>query len=282
MKLANLRAIALRAGSKVPDINYHPHGFKDHVDYMTALSYGGNVGIVINASGLWCVDVDVASGGSLEAVEEVFGQLPTTWESRTPGKNGIRGRHFYFRAPADAPFKARLAFLKGVDVNVNYLVAPPSQNANGLYEWVNHPNATPLADAPPGMIRALTQSIEPPSTSPSTTSTTELWLGAGAGRWNQLRKIAGTLRRLGLSAKTIEGCLNLIVENHCEYDETVSPAKIRQLAAFLKTKPTNIEPSDSFDKYYAKIRMKLGDDEVEVLSKHVLSFQQKGYKVVKK
>ena len=89
------------------------------------------------------LDIDPRNGGSFDALEDVFGPLPTTltcWSGRGDG-----GRHLYYRRPAGELVSTRLPV--GVDLKANgYLIVPPSIHpATGEpYTWNQHP----VADLP--------------------------------------------------------------------------------------------------------------------------------------
>jgi len=101
----------------------------------------------------------------LAHLQEMFGELPHTWRSRTPSG----GMHLWFRQP-DRPMTNRVHFKipdgrggqtkSGLDVRTNggAIAAPPSRKTNGAYVWVADPCDTELADAPAWLIEL----IDPP------------------------------------------------------------------------------------------------------------------------
>jgi hypothetical protein len=97
------------------------HGYKDASatpDGIAKLWFGNetaNVALATGApSGVFGLDVDVKSVNgreTLAVLEDEFGQLPKTWESRTPSG----GAHLFFRQP-DRPLRNRVNFRPGLDV----------------------------------------------------------------------------------------------------------------------------------------------------------------------
>jgi hypothetical protein len=94
-----------------------------------------NIGIATGeGSGIWVFDIDGDEGeAELRKLEAEHGALPVTVEVIT-GK----GRHLYFRWPADREVRGRIAVGPGIDVRGNggYVLAPPSIHPNGrVYTW---------------------------------------------------------------------------------------------------------------------------------------------------
>lgn len=111
-----------------------------------------NVAIVTGGqSGLVVFDVDSDKGGdaSLAAVEERFGETPTTPTVRTGGG----GLHFYCSHPgATIANGSALAGYPGLDLRADggYVIAPPSNHrSGGTYRWdASLPSDLPLAAVP--------------------------------------------------------------------------------------------------------------------------------------
>jgi len=122
-----------------------------------------NVGIR-TGQGVFVLDVDGADGeASLQALEVRCGPLPETVESTTG-----RGRHLYFRHPAEVTVKNSAAQLgPGLDVRGDggYIVAPPSFHPNGnRYGWRDghRIDRRPIADAPPWLLDLVQRRVSPP------------------------------------------------------------------------------------------------------------------------
>jgi hypothetical protein len=121
-----------------------------------------NVGVCTGAkAGLFVVGPDGPEGlAALADLERIHGALP-----RTPtAKTGSDGEHFYFRWPHGGTIVNRRNHL-GLPIDVRgeggYVVAPPSRNANGPYEWKVAPSECNVAEAPPWLLEWCRQG--PPS-----------------------------------------------------------------------------------------------------------------------
>jgi hypothetical protein len=131
-----------------------PHGCKDgSTDADTIAGWWerwptANVGICTGRqAGIFVVGPDGQAGiDALAELERQHGSLPRTPLART----GSGGCHLVFRFPAELIGNARNHRDLPIDIRGEggYIVAAPSRNANGLYEWVNDPDETDLADAP--------------------------------------------------------------------------------------------------------------------------------------
>lgn len=110
-----------------------------------------NIGIVCGAQshGLLVLDFDVGEDKdgmeTLKAWEVAHGALPDTSIAIT----GSGGRHYFYRTDR-TNIHPSVNHSLGVDVRTDgsYIVAPPSIHPNGdEYEWWEHPDDTPIADA---------------------------------------------------------------------------------------------------------------------------------------
>lgn len=139
----------------------HPltqHGVKDATnDPETVERYFGgeydtaNIGVATGEpSGVWHLDVDVVE--DLQKLEAIHGKLPPTWLYRTGGG----GLQYVFRWDERCKdFVNSVKFSGALDVRSTgtMAVAPPSKHASGgTYEWIRHPESTPLATAPQWLI----------------------------------------------------------------------------------------------------------------------------------
>lgn len=105
----------------------HPNAWQNtkHGDYdRERLSRASGVGVVLDNSGLAVIDIDPQNGGTLEAVEEKFGTLPSTFTVSTPSG----GIHLYFRLPAGVEPLTKIIgkLVEGVDFLCagSYVAAP--------------------------------------------------------------------------------------------------------------------------------------------------------------
>jgi hypothetical protein len=108
-----------------------------------------NIGIVTGEiSNLIVVDVDSKHGGddSIERLQQRFGSLPPTAESKTGGG----GRHLYFAHPGIL-CRNRAGLTQGIDLRGDggYVVAPPSVHPNGRrYTWAQGHSPAEISPAP--------------------------------------------------------------------------------------------------------------------------------------
>lgn len=169
-----------------------------------------NVGIACGArSGLVVLDVDPDHDGyySLRDLQEKYGDLPETPTIKTGGG----GEHFYFKHPG---FEIRNSAGKlgaGLDIRGDggYVVAAPSIHPNGnRYEWSIKPSQKPLAEMPAWMIELLQekQAASQPLQSGSIIN---------GSRNDSLAKLAGTMRRKGLSEEAIFAALKVFNLERC-------------------------------------------------------------------
>jgi hypothetical protein len=213
------------------------NGFKDATnDYVwwKAQSPESNWGLSTGPSRIIAVDLDLHKGGSLEAVESFTGALPETARAKTGGG----GMHLLFALPVGPPPPTRLNILKGVDIMAatGYIVLPPSIHPNGTqYAWERSPSEG-IAVAPQALIDFILTHKNVEKTN-FVENGEELFLGAGDGRWDKLRKFAGRMRTWGWAYESILIALQGFVDNQCEIDETISSTKIEDLARFVCRKP---------------------------------------------
>jgi hypothetical protein len=111
---------------------------------------GCNLGIVTGErSGVFVLDIDrkaVDGLTTLAELEDAHGQLPGTWEARTPSG----GLHLWFAYPTDRRVTNRASFAPALDIRGvgGFVVAPPSCSAAGLYRWSRAPHQADLSEAP--------------------------------------------------------------------------------------------------------------------------------------
>lgn len=181
---------------KHPHGIYAPHGLKNasiEPKVIEQWFQDGqcNIGVVTGrTSGFIVLDAD-----SEEAIEQCK-QLP-----KTPTAQTGRGRHFLFRYPdKSVRNKVKLSgFALDVRGDGGYIVAPPSRHANGKeYKWLVDPRAK-LADCPAWLLNGQS---EPERSTPKTSDI----IPAGK-RDNTLTSMAGSMRRKGMSEKSILAAL---------------------------------------------------------------------------
>lgn len=176
-----------------------------------------NLGILTGqGSGLLVLDVDGEDGkASLKALMDMHGTFPKTLCAKTGRtSNGRReGCHYYFRAPAGTLIRNSAGTLgKGLDIRAEggYVVAPPSLHSSGLlYEWLAPEQA--LADAPSWALAKLVEAKPAPAV-PATQGEAI----AEGGRNHALARLAGTMRRPGMTLEAIEAALLKENETRCK------------------------------------------------------------------
>ena len=90
---------------------------------------------------------------TLAGLEKENCPLPVTWLSETPSG----GRHYWFAMPEGAVPKNSVCFAPGLDTRGEggLVVAPPSRLPNGCYKWLVSPAASPLAETPQWLVKAI-------------------------------------------------------------------------------------------------------------------------------
>lgn len=221
----------IQPGGKAP---LTPNGFKDASNSVEQIIEWAqrwkdcNWAVAPAASDLIIVDLDTyKDAGVSDNFLARVGVLPKTREARSA--NG--GTHLYFIGPQ---VPSRNGIIKGVDVRSSngYVLLPPSVVNGKPYEWVYEETAK----APERLIDFLQQT--PSRDVLKETDSEELFLGAGDGRWEHLRIFAGRLRAWGWSQSSIEGALLVFADEQCEPDPSISKSKVRDLAKWICTKPT--------------------------------------------
>jgi putative DNA primase/helicase len=107
---------------------------------------------------LLVIDIDSADGErALQALEAVHGPLPETLCARSG-----RGRHLYFKLPADCGSVPGSAGKLGPDIDTRadggYIIAPPSVHASGArYEFIGEFDPARIAPAPAWLLALLTE-----------------------------------------------------------------------------------------------------------------------------
>ena len=169
-------------------------------------------------SGIWVLDIDREAAGfeTLAALEARHGALPDTATVITGGL----GEHRYFAYPAEeVPSRAGIA--PGLDTRGagGYVVAPPSRHESGRrYTWSlgYSPAEIRFAAAPTWLLELARRSDE----ATARTNGRPVDLGAElvivpGARNHQLTRLGGLLRRYGLNARALAGCLAAINAVHC-------------------------------------------------------------------
>ncbi|MFN8534678.1 MAG: bifunctional DNA primase/polymerase [Dehalococcoidia bacterium] len=195
------------------------------------LSPDANVAIGTGGD-LVVLDVDVRTGGfaSLDELEAKHGPLPKT----VAAASGSGGRHFYFKPPAGSKVASRQGFLPGLDLKGEggYVLAPPSRNGNGPYNWLEgqSPDDVDVAEMPPWLLQLLT-ARKPGSESPFANGR----IVPEGERHDALMRLGGSLRHHGFDAAEINDVLGLVNERRC--NPPLPECEVQDMARWLAAQP---------------------------------------------
>lgn len=103
--------------------------------------------------GLVVVDCDAYKPGHLDDLRSL-GELPGTLEVRTPGRDGVSGRHLFYRGEGRSTKVGKSIDIRA-GISLDYVILAPSTSTGGTYEVTNW---RPVAQAP---ARLLTISDKP-------------------------------------------------------------------------------------------------------------------------
>jgi len=162
-------------------------------------------------SGVFVLDFDGAEGES--AIREISERHGDDW-TRTLSVKTVRGAHFYFQYPVGAATRNSVSKLaKGLDVRGEggYAVVPPSVHPSGaIYRWAGTGEDAPIMPAPAWLLEMLTALAQPMSQTP------EVGGDIPEGQRNAtLAKLAGVMRRRGMTEHEIEPALLAVNTNRC-------------------------------------------------------------------
>ena len=237
-------------GSACQQPGKHPitrHGVNDattkneQIESWWANNPDANIGIATGSrSGIIVLDIDPRNGGnkSLKRLKEKLGGLPQTVTALTGGG----GRHFIFKYPSFAVRKdtSGKKFGGGVDVlsDGSIMVAPPSRHASGnRYRWKEGRSFRYLEPArlPKTWLCQLRTSSSAEKGNPTAQKDGEILEGQ---RNNSLTRLAGTLRRNGLSSETITAAL--FAENKAKCSPPLDRSEVAKIVASVtKYAPTS-------------------------------------------
>ncbi len=181
-----------------------------------------NIGIAAGqGSGLVVIDIDPRNGGvgSAKALAEKHGNFPHTLVARTGGG----GLHHMFSYPTNTSISKRV-LADGVDLvsDGGYVVVPPSRHFSGdVYRWQSgrSPVRVPLSDLPLWVL----EHRATPLYGPGEGFGVAQHIPQG-GRNDTFARIAGAMRRWGLSVRAIEAAL--IIHNYEVCDPPMSMREI--------------------------------------------------------
>ena len=162
--------------------------------------------------GIFVVDIDPGTGGddTLADLFKSYGEFPETPQVLTGGG----GVHYWFKMPDVNLTVSGGALGPGIDTRGNggYVIVPPSPHASGrtyIWEVTADLMDVPLADAPPWLIALLQEKKKEALPSASEPI-------AEGQRNATLTRVAGMLRRPGLSQIALEAALMAENEARCK------------------------------------------------------------------
>ncbi len=188
--------------------------------------------IAIPTAGLVVIDVDGPENGWLAEYPEQAAELASGCVAITPGG----GRHYYFRQPDGDAVRCQTGQLSSrVDVRAagGYVLVPPSMVGGKPYRWVEGlelDQPRERQQPPPSwLMEQLTTAATDSERSP------RVAIGNGdsnpipSGQRNAtLARLAGAMRRVGMSRAEIRAALNQA--NHDRCAPPLSPAEVERIA----------------------------------------------------
>ena len=214
---------------------YTQHGFKDattdtktirqwwtrHPDALIGLPTGEPTRLVV-------LDVDKKPDrdgeATLAALELQYGDLPSTYEARTPSG----GRHIYFTRPHDGLACSTDKLGAGLDIRGDggYVIYPPSRVNGAAYEWLK----TPGGGCPPMPQWLLEQARQPTSKGddrPLPASGDGRAIPEGSRNYTLFRR-ASSMRRAGFEEAAILAALQ--AENKARCRPPLPDAEVARIA----------------------------------------------------
>jgi len=204
-----------------------------------------NIGVATgSASGVVVIDVDPRNGGgrACAQLKRHLGPLPRTLTCLTGGG----GWHLYFRLPPGVEMKKKV-LAPGVELLGwgCYAVAPPSLHSSGRwYRWAVNLGPRDLAIASlPDSWRQFVSARDQGRSEPAATDGVAI---AEGSRNNELTRVAGQLRRAGLSEADMLAALRGVNERRCR--PPLDDGEVAQIAHNVAQYPAGAEPRDEGQK----------------------------------
>lgn len=219
----------------------------DHVKYSNAEKKGKledigkyfNVGLVIQASEEWCLDVESAAAlenlvNHLEENNLDAGILDKTYRDMS----GNGGCHFRFNAPFESQtfgLDASPFGLEDIEIkNTGLILMPPSVHPNGnQYEVLQ---ALPVQDAPDWLVdevQRLSQADEGTSRSGQNPVGDYLFIPENQGRNTFITKLKGALSGRGLKPELVDEVASLInTHEESPFEVPLPDAEVRKTTTY--------------------------------------------------
>ena len=206
------------------------------VQHLWEQTPDANIGIVAGTSRLLILDFDTAE--AVHRFNQTADADTLALISRAPSVRTGRGIHIYLEDPTGgySPSVGTNGDA-GIDIRagVSYVVAPPSNHANGTtYEWRREPNNPP---EPP--TAWLDSYIRNRYEKPARVYEDGDKIIKGS-RNNELASIAGSMRRRGLTEAAIRAAL--IVENETRVDPPLPTSEVEAIARSIASYPPGEVP----------------------------------------
>ena len=187
---------------------------KDKITEWWQANPDANIGLATGAqTGVWVLDIDAHKdgGSTIDALEAKHGKLPDTVEVLTP--HG--GRHLWFAWPPNGTVCTSVGKIGvGVDIRGDggYVVVPPSRLRDTTrrydFEASSHLANTPIVNAPEWLTDRLCED------KPKATKADDGIIKQGT-RNDTLARMAGAMRRQGMTSTEIESALKIVNNNRC-------------------------------------------------------------------
>lgn len=254
-------------GSKKPVTE---HGFKDasidpaRIEAWWAKHPTANIGLA--AEGLLVVDIDGADNPWPGDPDRSADLASAGAVARTPRG----GRHYLFRRPAGVNWKCSTGRIaRGVDIRTDggYIVAAPSEIHEGPYRWADALELDDRLEQLPDPPAWLVADLDRLATGSPTLAHVA---GGDAGetdanaipvgqRNGTLARLAGSMRRVGMSAAEIAAAIQRVNQDRCR--PPLPEREVEQIAASIaKYEPEAVPVALAEDHYQQN---QLAEDEIE-------------------
>lgn len=228
------------SGTKIP---LTEHGFKDattdpdQIEAWWSTHPTANIGIA--TEGLVVIDVEGGSNWLLDDFEKQF-DLSVAPMSITPSG----GRHYIFRQPPGKDYRnteKQIGHLVDTRANGGLIIAPPAAIGKNAYRWVegNELDIPPsqLPEPPDWLIDLLDGTTS--GSSPRVATATEPESPIPEGQRNgTLARLAGTMRRAGMSQPEIAAAIRQVNNDRCR--PPLSHDEVQQISESI----VRYEPDD--------------------------------------
>ena len=216
-----------RPGEKQP---LTQHGFLDATTDPAQIqawwSRWPEANVAISTSGLLVIDVDIQAAGWPSDPERAAQLAEAGAISLTPRG----GRHYLFRRPPGKTWRCSVGRLApGIDIRTDggYILVPPSQTGKRLYGWVPGLELNKPVEGLPEPPTWLVTLLDVPETSSPFSNTDGFSIPEGQ-RNNALTRLAGTMRRAGMTKAEILAALRQVNTDRCR--PPLPPAEVERIA----------------------------------------------------